>query len=441
MEKQPRCVLMLSPQEIALRRIAVVLLNEPDILALIGKIRFRIRSYQKEWLETVECKVTDKLSKLQLPESIMRQMIHTLKPIGSQILKWKFFHESFLTDSTEDLDAHILEKLCFTTSGTVDYRKTAEALVCSDVVDIVKRYKLACLYCLEDYIPDFWNELPEENKMYFYNDTTPIEEPRLWFCWPYILKGEEYKLDYESRSYGYQSTFRQFAFEYSAIIGNKAASEYFFQRLTHEEREPSIIRAAQGMIVIASVETYSYPDAFPKEKVSDVVCYLLSLMTSEQQMQIFKENPFGFLRCFLDWPWQDLFLDNADVMWTLLRESDYSYIWTMSKNVADRVRLVTSERVFTAFYYFIWRGRWQWVEVCLREAKLSKEDKKKLKEDFTVFLSRRHREQIEWVAPKCRRFFEFLDETDASAQSKRSSDDETLTEAKKPSLLKRRKFY
>ncbi|GBN47998.1 hypothetical protein AVEN_169806-1 [Araneus ventricosus] len=324
MEKQLSCVLMLPLKQIALRRFAATLWNEPDILASIGKFRERIQygDYQKKWCGTVEFEVLDKISKLQLPESLTKQIIQILKPMGLRILRWKIFHEAFLSQSNCDypfeyFNVSILEKLCWTTAGTVDYRKTAEELILCNVVDIVKRYKLACLYCLDHYIPEFWKELPQENKMYFYN-RKHIRLPLLQFCWPYILKGEEYKLCVNSitgNPFGDSTLFQQRIFTCLSFAGNKAAVKYFFQKLSLEEREASLINAANSALGSQNVEPGHYPWRFPKENVTDVVFYLLSLMNPEQQSRFFRERPSDVLECFLDWPWQDAFLNIADAMW------------------------------------------------------------------------------------------------------------------------------
>ncbi|GBN01425.1 hypothetical protein AVEN_3176-1 [Araneus ventricosus] len=384
------------------------------------------------------------------------------------------------------------EKLRWTSTGTVDYRKTAEALVRSDVVDIVKRYKLACLYCLEDYIPEFWKELPEENKGTFYHEkaTSLIAELPLHFCWPYILKGEEYKLDFMPRSsFGRtwirrledpsRTRFHQYAFQHSSFIGNKTAAEYFFQKLTHEQRDASLVQTA---VDVVRYRTRYFRIAFQltKGKFSDVLSYLLSQMTPEEQIQIFKELPCEILRCFMEWPCQNLFFDLADVIWTFLPESNYKDLlseiyWIIEDSgyyhpnllqnlflrspidfgkhfvdeecrigyffeeffdnqdtetikvifrtvdAADRVKLVFDPYVLKLFYKYISKDRWHMVEVCLREATLSKDDKDRFKEYFMGLQS----------SSKWRRFCECLDETDASSGSKRSSDDETLTKVKK----------
>ncbi|GBN19557.1 hypothetical protein AVEN_130047-1 [Araneus ventricosus] len=325
MEKQLRYVLMLSLEEMALRRVAVVLWNEPDILASIGKLQFKPDRNpfhpawdEIEWRGTVECKVTDEMSKLLLPESLKKQMIPRLKAVGLEIPIWKVLHEAYLSDSNEDFNIDILEKLFWTTVGTVDYKKTAEELVRCDEVDIVKRFELACFYCLENYIPLFWNELPEENKKTFYNeeDTSRVERPNLQLFLPYILKRQP-EFDHLPLT-----TIHTNSFEYSALCGNKTLTEYCFWKLSKEEREASLVQTAINL-VIHREDMFFRQSAVRQKKLSDVLCYLLSLMTPEEQIRIFKELSCEVLRCFLDWPWQDLFWDIADVSWTFLPERKY----------------------------------------------------------------------------------------------------------------------
>ncbi|GBN39276.1 hypothetical protein AVEN_120468-1 [Araneus ventricosus] len=482
-------VLMLSLKEIALRRVIVVLWSEPDILDSIGKFRNKSvqqssKEYQNEWCVTFENKIADKMSKLVLPKKLAKQMLHIVRPIGLQILKWKMFHEKYLTDSREEFDVPVLEKLCWTAASAVDYRKTAEELIRSDVVDIVKRYKLACLYCLEDYIPALWKELPQETKNTFYNekDTSHIERPLLHLCWPYILKGEESKLD-NLPGRPLLTTFHRYAFGYTVLNGNRAAAEYFFQKLTKEDRESCLIPEAKAAVRCRNSEIDSYPDEFPLEKLSDVLCYFLSLMNHEQQMQFFKMQPCDYFICFLDWPWQDLFLEIIALIWDflpvdslvhnliksfiksgyyspkifqelfmlspidfkkrfLLKVYDGAFlpaffdfydsetIQVIFRNIdaADRAQIVFSAPILRLFYNSISRGRWRMVRVCLREATLSKKDRERFMEAFIGFL-RTNGVQIKWGIPKWRRFFDFLDETDESVSRKRRLDYEALTEA------------
>ncbi|GBN93453.1 hypothetical protein AVEN_182410-1 [Araneus ventricosus] len=111
-------------------------------------------------------------------------------------------------------------------------------------------------------------------------------------------------------------------------------------KLTNEERDVSLLIGVNA--VISESRDWRFgPYAFQQEKFADTLLYLLSLMNHEQQMQVLKKHPGKILSCFLHWPWQDLFLDFADLIWTFLPESDY-------KNLTDNIY----ENIRHADYYF-----------------------------------------------------------------------------------------
>ncbi|GBL70027.1 hypothetical protein AVEN_233744-1, partial [Araneus ventricosus] len=85
---------------------------------------------------------------------------------------------------------------------------------------------------------------------------------------------------------------------------------------------------------------------------------------------------------------------------------------------ADRVKLVFHPSVLKFFYESILIDRWHMVEVCLREAKLSKEDGERLKK---AFLKCNGIGRIEWENRKLKRFFDFLDETNESADKEKKA--------------------
>ncbi|GBN69145.1 hypothetical protein AVEN_1047-1 [Araneus ventricosus] len=84
MEKQPRFVLKVSLEEMALRRVMVHICNQIDILTLIDEFEFKELSGFDSfvvWQETVKEKVKNKISKLMFPESLKRRMNLIIRPI------------------------------------------------------------------------------------------------------------------------------------------------------------------------------------------------------------------------------------------------------------------------------------------------------------------------------------------------------------------------
>ncbi|CAL1288922.1 unnamed protein product [Larinioides sclopetarius] len=474
MNKQLKCVLFLSLKEMSLRRVAVLLWRNSDILDAISKFRSLSFFNSKKWRETFDERIKDEVSKLELPESLTKWMTDIVNPISLEIQKWKNFHENFIYNSYNHLSSSDLSKLCWNSEGTINYQKTAEEFVRCRAFSADKCYKLACIYCLEEYIPLLWEELPYYTKNHFCNEYVTL--PYMPYVWPHILTGDLSRLDYLLKRSGRNLfSLNQYAFEYSAEKGNKSTSEYFFQKLTYEEREASLMRTALAVLKNPNVKLNKYIEDFPKENFSDVFCYLITLMTPDQQMDILKAQPVDVFLCFLDWPRQDLFLENAGLIWTCLPpigyrdlicqmngrysssgfyfpslfqkfflqsppdfkkyfidpehgyallhifidsgDSETMQVIFRSADAADIVKLVCHIDVIELFYFCMLKmDGWRKVEVCLREAKLSKEDRERVKEAFMQYLKGRVNGESMWRNGKFKRFSDFLDRTDANTE-------------------------
>ncbi|KAF8789459.1 uncharacterized protein LOC129957092 [Argiope bruennichi] len=467
MEKQLRFMLKLSLQQMALRRVVVNLCNETDVLTLIENLRpkwFLHHELEEVIGPTVEA-VKDKVSKLELLESLKKRMGHLIRPVVLDILDWKTCHEKFLNKSNEHLDVSILELLCWTSAGAIDYQKTAANLALLEALDIAKRYKLACLYCLVDYIPILWVKLPEEIKEEYTRGPMVNRDTQLDYYWAYFLKEKESEIDDVNSSYLKEISFNHDAFKFSALEGNTAATKYFFQKISKEMKISFLYRTVH--FVIANRCRNPIRKTFPDKNVSEVFCYLLDLLRPEHQIQVLKDRPYQVMRCFLDWPLQDFFLDVTDLIWTCFPQNKYrhlllkftsiikypsyyfpdlvqkfflrspssfkklfisesgSFITEFScaedseglevifKNVdlGDRSELVSSDWFLQFLEDLITRDKWHLAELCVRETSLSKENKKNLKRALVRFYP-----EIGMLCNRreCKGFFEFLDQTDAS---------------------------
>ncbi|XP_055925211.1 uncharacterized protein LOC129957093 [Argiope bruennichi] len=328
MEKQLSFVLKLSLQEMALRKVAINLWNENDILTSI--VNFRISALpgddfadiilymekrgtlNKKLQQIVEDEVKNKVVKLALPQSLQKQLMRIIKPVGSQMLKWKMsFHNEHMIDSPEDFDIDILKQLHWTSVGVVDYQKTAENLVRHEMLNPHNRYKLACLYSLVDYIPELWKELPEESKAIFYSDVVLRSnlELQLSSYWAYIVTAKESELcNIFAKRYGEGMSFHQYAFRCAAREGNRAITEYFFQKLTREERDVHFLRTVRK--IIRKGRRYLNKEFldFAMEKLSDVLTLYLPVavrtyyaISPPAQLPLSCERQLNFFQGMLNW--------------------------------------------------------------------------------------------------------------------------------------------
>ncbi|WP_419215007.1 hypothetical protein [Wolbachia endosymbiont of Rhagoletis cingulata] len=345
--------LMPSLEHMAFIRIATTLWNQDDIGALTAKFYFRsliLSERRREW-QTIEDEVIGKVPGLLLPESMKKRALYFIKPIGLEILKWKEYHEDLLSDRR--FVRKNLNRLCWTPQGTVDKKKTAEVLIKDENLDITKRYKLACIYCLENDILELWNKMPESRRKSFYNEEDPryVNQQDLVVLWTYDIKGEVNKLDsmIERRWQSNCSPY-QYAFEYAAVGGNKSAAEYFLQKLTPQERKESLVRSA-GYVAKRRCTSGGNRTDFPKEHYADVLCFLLSQMDEEEQIEVFKSYPYEVLKCFLDWPWQSLFMETARRIWPFLSEEGYNLLLRLIVNkTIDGYKDYNYQKLFAMFW-------------------------------------------------------------------------------------------
>ncbi|KAF8787525.1 hypothetical protein HNY73_009111 [Argiope bruennichi] len=338
METELNYGLMLSLKEITLRRVVIILWSQTDILS-------------SQDSSNINYQVENNIRKLELIPVLTEQMIYLMQHIESEILNWRIFHEHYL-EMPEGFDARILQLLSWTVSGAVEYQKSAEDIIDHEIFDTTKNYKLACLYCLDNRIPILWEQLPEKSKRYFYEkDILQIQDGtvlHLEFYWPYILEEEEDNLSFIFEiSIGNTISYKQYAFEYSASQGNKAAAEYFFRKLTEDEIEASLFRVCQFVVMKRTRYGLKKTD-FPRVKISDTFCYFLSLLSVDRQMTIFKTFPRDVLICFLDWPRQNLFLDIAKLIWDYLTTIDYVFLL---EDISMRIKSdYTLAKLFQEFF-------------------------------------------------------------------------------------------
>ncbi|KAF8789259.1 uncharacterized protein LOC129956863 [Argiope bruennichi] len=486
MQLNPNLKLTLTDK--CLRKVIVYLLNSNEMLSKIENYKVTIYralcDYRSPWRNSVEMEVKNNISKLPLPEALKKEMMPIVKPVSYEILRWKLFHESFIHEDEKYFNKIILKQLKWTCEGAIDHRRTAQALLRLDVFDLEKRYRLACLYCLEEDIKLLWEQLPEKRKWYYHggHDTLRVRELQLEFYWPYVLLGEESQLPAEN------SSFNKHALVCSGRNGNKTVSEYFFRKLTAEERDSALLSALDAAMYRDGREMVNWPEAHVQVRLGDVACYFLSLLSPEQQMRLLRENPCAILNLLYDWPWHEVFLEIMDVVWTFLPQDQYGtlmdalmhadhyfpnlfqkvfigspvlfrnyFVDSESRhsirghifpdffddhdietvrvifeniNHGDVISLLSSKFVVQLFDEWVMKDSLDMIELCFQVASLSETDRKTLRAVYVGFLDSRGDSRCALVLKeKWKTVFTFLD--NVASCNKRISEDETSAEVKK----------
>lgn len=315
-------IFILSLEHIALLKVVLKLWNQDDIKNLMSKFCFPFfnTDLTDEWLK-IEDRVREKAVQLPLPKLLKDETLGFIKPIGFQILRWMEHHR----DTFFNID--LPDEFLLTPQGTINEKETAKMLIENESLDISTRYKMSCVYCLEEDILRLWNKLPEERKRTFYSEEDPtyVHQHELVFLWTYDIKGEIAKVnDMIERKLQQRCSPYQYAFECAVKHGNRVAIQYFFKKLTSSERKESLMKSV-GYIVYERLDINKCSE-FLYEYYSDVLCILVSLMDEEQQMEVFKDFPCHFLISFLDFPWQIFFMEIANRMWNFLPEDVYGVL-------------------------------------------------------------------------------------------------------------------
>lgn len=347
---------MLLAKDIAAVKTAIEICNNPElkreILCAPDDINKGSYEYgsKKQWNEIVEKKATVILKNLGLPEKLQEKVMGIVFSVGMRMLTWAEYHEGTLGFSRE-YSIGFLNSSFFTQQGIIDNKKAAEELMSDENLSIEQKYKLACLYCFTDHIPALYRQMTKEDKEKFYS-TRPqwIKQPELVRFWSYHLMGEIDKLKGEKN-------LDQYRLEKAIASGSKAAVEYCLEKTNLGRKKDAVVDAAVEAVrcrvkagpytekdwVVFRNQRYkdSKESWVPSDYYVDILCFLLSKMREGQQIEFlkkdiegvdYKRESFGdqkrsrVLEYFLNWPYQDYFMETAGLMWEFLPERNYAVL-------------------------------------------------------------------------------------------------------------------
>lgn len=256
--------------------------------------------------------VMDEAKKFHVPEHLKQDILHHVKPVGLFISAWIDKHQKKYFP-----DIYLPSEFCLTPHGTINEKETARVLVEDSSLNIITRYKLACTYCLESNILELWGEIPVNLRNFCEREDRYVYKQPLVAIWTYEMGGP---VTYAELSEMFNKILLQscslyfFAFKFSARQCNKAATEFYLQKLIRRERDDLIV----------DVAVY-YPDNSFPEHFTDIFCMLFSQMDSNEQLKVL-EFPQDLLHLFIAWPWQDVFLEMVYKVWDYLPDSEFSLL-------------------------------------------------------------------------------------------------------------------
>lgn len=329
-----------SLEHTVLAKVAISFCTQNDILKLIPE--YDPMRQSNKWYDTVKIKILKKIRSLPLPKLFHLKLVGVVRQICFEILSWKVKHrEHGFYYSLLKERMHLLQ---WTSFGKIDDVKTAKELVKCDLIPAEKRYYVACFYCLQDDVRrlrgQFINDPYREDNLrkgdVFFSLITSFWSDEVVMDDVYMLEDDSTHKPLE-------------LFHYAAYADNIAGVKYFLQKLNANEKKNVLVSIAK---VIA--QKYVLSCFYIETYRSDLLFFLMSVMSPEQQMEVFESRSLHILIYFLSWPMRDFFFEVLDKLFNFLCINDLYKLLKLSahtySNFKEDMKLFNYHAVFEVIW-------------------------------------------------------------------------------------------
>lgn len=243
---------------------------------------------EKIWKAKIDEKTELLIASLSIPTKHKDFIRSKIQPISFRMLVWTKYIQAIL-----GLEPSLFEYInvsFFTTQGDVNTEKTVITLLENERFEIERRYKLACLYCLEQHIQSLWKKLTLEEKEDSYiagNNPQALEQNKLVGFWShYLMKKKPHLMG--------NSDPNHYLFTLAIESGNMFAVKYSWKKLNSTQRakilNPSIISTVFGhrrkrSDSIVAYLSHHLPNTLFAGYYIDIIRFLLIKMEKEQQIE------------------------------------------------------------------------------------------------------------------------------------------------------------
>ncbi|WP_333023183.1 hypothetical protein [Wolbachia endosymbiont of Pentidionis agamae] len=274
------------------------------ILELLEK-----RSYYKlsdeDWKKINEA-AKRVVEELDGSEKFICKVKNAVGAIGLEIRAWLTHYQQMYCNNLA-----VLNSLSWNLNGKINQENTIRRLLQISKMGNFSKYKLTCIYCIEEEIFSSWEKLHPNTKN---NLKKMKKENSLVAFWSYYISNrvEELIKDGSSKyEYGLKIAVKQ---------GNHVATKYFWEKITLEEQEKNLKEcfmeaAAQPLRPGNRSKISDEIPRFPESSGINNLLFFLRQLSVEQQKEIFKDNPIVVdyvLNCFIYFPYRNLFLRVAE---------------------------------------------------------------------------------------------------------------------------------
>ncbi|GFS68753.1 uncharacterized protein NPIL_668021 [Nephila pilipes] len=146
-----------SLEQLAVTKIAIHIYNENDFNVLFQGSPERLRFLLAEEWEPI---LKRKLTSLKLPLILQKKVIHLIRPLSNEIDEWKLDHFAIIEYSSLKPPIEYVWK----GKGKIDRLKTAANYIQCENYDIVKRFRMACVYWFQEEAKQLWKKMSKTTR-------------------------------------------------------------------------------------------------------------------------------------------------------------------------------------------------------------------------------------------------------------------------------------
>ncbi|GFV46385.1 uncharacterized protein TNCV_3232741 [Trichonephila clavipes] len=275
----------------ALHKIAVTLWCSNDAVYMFRQFyRLPPRKRKEKAWENVENTVVRKAnnikSKYTFAENFETELLDAVKMVGYYIWNMKQY-----IDEGNFIPTGYPKILCWTPHGTIDTGKSIAIVLKDERFSINRRYKLACIYCLQDDIRALWGQI--SLREFFYKEIpNEIVLHDLAIYWSFYIHGK-----FVSIKNWIRGSVGKFGLERAFIHGSKPAALYFLQKLSADEKDESFA-ICFDYLGLKYVQSFTGRN----EHYADLIYCLLTGMNEKQRSRVFERYSYTILQFFLEYP-------------------------------------------------------------------------------------------------------------------------------------------
>ena len=275
-------------------------------------------------------KVIILLKDLSFPRKLNIALNHVTKSIGFHIFNWTKYVTKILK-----FDIGCAQNTFWSHYGTIDKVKIFISWVEEKKLETSDLFNMACIFCLEEYIPRLWNEIPDEvQENDFYSQTIyTMPKYNIIAYWKNLLIDdvrrnfissmavtERVRIERLRASRGYleDEEFNQRRIDWLYIFANSHSIEenmfrvsvhegldlgveYFWNKLNDRQRERNI--------------DFSMHNAMRKKDepgYAEILIFFVTKMSITENISLLYEEFFVLEMLLQNWPWEEFFMSVFD---------------------------------------------------------------------------------------------------------------------------------